>query len=167
MTATRSWRGCSNSIICMKTLLSGIPTHMWGTLLTTWQRMQVLKKSFICCGICLPNKTELAELKKQRKEAAVPQKSLSTSNPILNSMHPMAALRTAISLLGLTDGDRCHNRKRTTEKPSVCRRKCRALSPLSPESAKDLILLNRRKSMESRELHIKRWRALSDRSGSV
>ncbi|NSL51272.1 citrate synthase [Calidifontibacillus erzurumensis] len=53
----------------------------------------------------LPNKEELAELKQQLAEnASIPQELIDhfRSYPI-NKVHPMAALRTAVSMLGLFD----------------------------------------------------------------
>ena len=55
----------------------------------------------------------------------------------INNVHPMAALRTAVSLLGLYDEEAdLMDKKRTIEKPFVFKQNCHPLLPLLHEFVK-------------------------------
>lgn len=107
MTATRGLEGVVATTSSVSSIIDDTLTYVGYDIDDLTENASFEEIIYLLWHLRLPNKTELAELKKQlAKEAAVPQEIIEhfKSYP-LNNVHPMAALRTAISLLGLTDSE--------------------------------------------------------------
>ncbi len=153
MTATRGLEGVVATTSSVSSIIDDTLTYVGYDIDDLTENASFEEIIYLLWHLRLPNKTELAELKKQlAKEAAVPQEIIEhfKSYP-LNNVHPMAALRTAISLLGLTDSEAdVMNPEANYRKAIRLQAKVPGIVAAFSESAKDLILLNRRKSTESR-----------------
>lgn len=148
MTATRGLEGVVATTSSVSSIIDDTLTYVGYDIDDLTENASFEEIIYLLWHLRLPNKKELEELKQQlAKEAAVPQEIIEHFKSYsLENVHPMAALRTAISLLGLLDSEvDTMNPKPTTERRSAFRQRCLAWLQHFPEFARVLSLLNREK----------------------
>ncbi|AGE64512.1 citrate synthase [Bacillus subtilis XF-1] len=107
MTATRGLEGVVATTSSVSSIIDDTLTYVGYDIDDLTENASFEEIIYLLWHLRLPNKKELEELKQQlAKEAAVPQEIIEHFKSYsLENVHPMAALRTAISLLGLLDSE--------------------------------------------------------------
>ncbi len=107
MTATRGLEGVVATTSSVSSIIDDTLTYVGYDIDDLTENASFEEIIYLLWHLRLPNKKELDELKQQlAKEAAVPQEIIEHFKSYsLENVHPMAALRTAISLLGLLDSE--------------------------------------------------------------
>jgi citrate synthase len=107
MTATRGLEGVVATTSSVSSIIDDTLTYVGYDIDDLTENASFEEIIYLLWHLRLPNKKELDELKQQlAKEAVVPQEIIEHFKSYsLENVHPMAALRTAISLLGLLDSE--------------------------------------------------------------
>ncbi|KGR91438.1 citrate synthase [Ureibacillus massiliensis 4400831 = CIP 108448 = CCUG 49529] len=105
MTATRGLEGIVAAESKISSIIDDTLTYVGYNIDDLAENASFEEVVYLLWHTRLPKADELAELKQQLAEnAAIPQDIIATFKAMpLNTVHPMAALRTAISLLGVYD----------------------------------------------------------------
>ena len=107
MTATKGLEGVVATTSSISSIIDDTLTYVGYNIDDLAEHASFEEVIYLLWHLKLPNKEELATLKKELAEnAALPEEVINhfKTYPI-NSVHPMAALRTAVSLLGLYDDE--------------------------------------------------------------
>lgn len=105
MTATRGLEGIVAAESKISSIIDDTLTYVGYNIDDLAENASFEEVVYLLWHTRLPNAEELAELKKQLAEnAEIPQQVIDTIKSMpLDKVHPMAALRTAVSLLGVFD----------------------------------------------------------------
>lgn len=105
MTATRGLEGVVATTSSVSSIIDDTLTYVGYNIDDLTEKASFEEVVYLLWHLKLPNKEELAELKKQLSEnAGIPKEVIDHFKSYPNGkVHPMAALRTAVSLLGLFD----------------------------------------------------------------
>ncbi|MDA7027197.1 citrate synthase [Bacillus sp. CLL-7-23] len=107
MTATRGLEGVVATSSSVSSIIDDTLTYVGYNIDELTEKASFEEIIYLLWHLRLPNKKELAELKQQLSDqAAIPKQLIDHFKSCTNEkVHPMAALRTAVSLLGLLDED--------------------------------------------------------------